>query len=57
MDQNVVTDPSIVLNMDRRIGLTGTNYEHDLNEAMKGIMEQIGNFESNGSGWIIDKVH
>ena len=37
VDQDVVTNPTIVLNMNPKTGFAATNYEHDLNEAMKGI--------------------
>ena len=37
------------------MGLIGNNYDHDLDEALQDIMEQIDSFEGNGSGWIVDK--
>ena len=52
VDQDAVTDPPIVLYLNPKTGFSGTNYEHDLSEAMKDIKEQIDSFESNGSGWI-----
>ena len=33
----------------------GTNFEHDHNEAMEDITDQIDGFKSNGSGWVVDK--
>ena len=54
MDQGVVTDPPVLLHMNPKIDFTGTNYEHDLNEAMKNITEQIDNVEPNGSGCVVD---
>ena len=37
VDQDVVTNPTIVLNMNPKTGFAATNYEHDLNEAMEDI--------------------
>ena len=37
------------------MGLIGNNYDHDLNEAFQDILEQIESFESDGSGWVVDK--
>ena len=37
------------------MGLIGNNYENDLEKAFQNILEQIDNFETNGSGWITDK--
>ena len=54
MDQDVVTDPPVLLKVNPKIIFTSTNYEHDLNEAMNDIMEQTDNFESNVSVWIVD---
>ena len=55
IDQYAVTDPPIVLNTHPTMGLIGNNYDHDLDEALQDIMEQIDSFESNGSGWIVYK--
>ena len=55
VDHDVVTDPPIVLNMNPKTGFVGTNCEHDLNEAMEDITEQIDTFECNESGWMVDK--
>ena len=55
IDQYAVTDPPIVLNTHPTMGLIGNNYDHDLDEALQDIMEQIDSFESNGSGWTVDK--
>ena len=40
----------VVLNMNLSKNFAGTNYEYDLNEAMKDIMEQIDGLLFNGSG-------
>ena len=54
-DQDEVTLSPVVLNINSKTGVVGTNYKHDLNKAMKDTTEQIDNFESNGIGWIVDK--
>ena len=55
IDDNVVTDPPVVLNTDPIMGLIGNNYENDLDKAFQNILQQIDNFETNASGLIIDK--
>ena len=55
IDDDVVTDPPVVLNTDPVMGLIGNNYGNDLEKALQNILEQIDNFEKNGSGWITDK--
>ena len=55
IDDDVVTDPPVVLNTDPIMGLIGNNYENDLDKAFQNILQQIDNFETNGSGWITDK--
>ena len=55
IDDDVVTDPPVVLNTDPVMGLIGNNYGNDLEKVFKTILEQIDNFEKNGSGWITDK--
>ena len=44
--QDDVTDPPVVLHMNPKTGF----YEHDLNDIMDKITEQIGSFEPNESG-------
>ena len=55
VDEDVVTDPPVVINTNSTMGLIGNNYDHDLNEAFQDIVEQIESFESDGSGWVVDK--
>ena len=55
IDDDVVTDPPVVLNTDPVMGLIGNNYGNDLEKVFQTILEQIDNFEKNGSGWITDK--
>ena len=49
------TDTPVVWNMSPKTSFLNINYEHDLNEVIGDITEQIDTFESNGSGWIVDK--
>ena len=44
-----------MLNTDPVIGLIGNNYENDLDKVFQKILQQIDDFETNGSGWITDK--
>ena len=55
VDANVITDPPVVLQTDPVMGLPGNNYENDLDQVVKGILQQIDDFESNGSGWLAHK--
>ena len=52
VDVNVITEPPVVLQTDPMRGLPGNNYENDLDQVFKGILQQIDDFESNGSGWV-----
>ena len=52
VDANVITEPPVVLQTDPMRGLPGNNYENDLDQVFKGILQQIDDFESNGSGWV-----
>ena len=56
IDDDVVTDPPVVLNTDPVMGLIGNNYENDLDKVFQKILQQIDDFETNGSGWITDNV-
>ena len=38
------------------MGLIGNNYEKDLDKVFQNIIQQIDDFETNGSGWIVDKI-
>ena len=53
--QDDVTETPVVLNVKLKTGFVSTNHEQYLNETMEDISEQIDSFESNGSGWIVDK--
>ena len=55
VNQDILTDPPVVLNTHPLMGLIANNYLHNLDEAFKDITEQIDAFELNGSGWIVDK--
>ena len=55
IDDDVVTDPPVVLNTDPVMGLISNNYENDLDKIFQKILQQIDGFETNGSGWITDK--
>ena len=50
VDQDIVTEPSLVLNMSPKTGFVGSNSEHDLNEAMQDITDQMDSFDCSGSG-------
>ena len=52
---NMITDPPVVSHTEPKMGLMGTNYEQELSKALEEMMEKIGNFEQNGSGWVVDK--
>ena len=52
VDADVVTDPPVVLQTDPMTGLPGNNYENELEQVFQGILQQIDDFESNGSGWL-----
>ena len=44
-----------MLQTDPMMGLPGNNYENDLDQVFKGILQQIDDFESNGSRWLAHK--
>ena len=46
VDQDVVTDPPVVLNTNSTMGVIGNNYDHDLDEAFQDIVEQIDSFRA-----------
>ena len=45
-DQDEVTDPPVLLNMNPKTGFVCVNYEHYPNKAMEDITEQIDSSES-----------
>ena len=50
VDANVITDPPVVIQTNPMLGLPVSNYENDLDQVFQGILQQIDDFESNGSG-------
>ena len=55
VDPNVFTDLPATFNTDMVMGLIGSDYDEDLNVAFNNVMEQIDNYERNGSGWVMDQ--
>ena len=55
-DPDVVTDPPAVFNTDMVLGLIGSNYEDELKAAYENVIEQIDEYQRNGSGWVLDEL-
>ena len=55
VDPAVVTDPPAVLNTDMVVGLIGSDYEDDLKAAFENVMQQIDDYQHNGSRWVLDQ--
>ena len=55
VDPAVVTDPPAVFNTDMVVGLIGSNYDDDLKAAFNNVMQQIDNYQRNGSGLVLNK--
>ena len=55
VDPDVVTDPPAVFNTDMLLGLIWTNYGEELNAAYENVIEQIDEYQRNGSGWVLDQ--
>ena len=55
VDPDVVTDPPTVFNTDMVVGLIGSNYDDYLKAAFENVMQQIDEFQRNGSGWVLDQ--
>ena len=55
VDPDIFTDPPATFNTDMVMGLIGSDYDEDLNVAFNNVMEQIDNYERNGSGWVMDQ--
>ena len=55
-DPDVVTDPPAVFNTCAVWGLIGTNYEEELKAAYEYVMEQIDEYQQDGSGWVLDEL-
>ena len=49
-DPDVVTDPPAVFNTDMVVGLIGSDYEEELKAAFEKVMQQIDEYQRNGSG-------
>ena len=45
-----------MLQTDPMMGLLGNNYENNLDQVFQSILQQIDDFESDGSGWLAHKV-
>ena len=54
-DPAVVTDPPAVFNTYMVIGLIRSNYEDELKAAFENVMQQIDEYQHNGSGWVLDQ--
>ena len=37
------------------VGLIGSEYEDDLKAAFENVMQQIDDYQHNGSGWVLNK--
>ena len=37
------------------VGLIGSDYEDDLKAAFENVMQQIDDYQHNGSGWVLDQ--
>ena len=55
VDPAVVTDPPAVFNTDMVVGLIESNYDDDLKAAFNNVMQQIDNYQRNGSGWVLNQ--
>ena len=55
VDPAVVTDPAAVINTDMVVGLIGSDYEDELKAAFENVMQQIDDYQHNGSGWVLDQ--
>ncbi len=55
MDPPVVTDPPAVFNTHAMMGLIGSDYDEDLSEAYEKLIKQLDEFQTNGSGWVLDE--
>ena len=55
IDPSITTNPPAVFNTDMMVGLIGSNYEDDLNSAYENVMQQIDDYQNNGSGWMLDQ--
>ena len=52
-----MTEPPFVFNTEAFILLPGTNIEEQLNVAQSNIIQQVDNYERNGSGWVLYKLN
>ena len=55
VDPAAVTNPPAVFNTDMMVGLIGSEYEDDSNSEFENVMQQIDEYQNNGSGWVLDQ--
>ena len=55
VDPAVVTSSPVVFNTYMLAGFIGSDYEDDLKAAFNNVMQQIYNYQRNGSGWVLDQ--
>ena len=55
-DISTRTDPGVVLHTDPALMLAGTNIEGLINVTRGELLEKISEFESNGSGWVLENL-
>ena len=54
---DILTVPPIVFNTETFILLPGTNIEDQLHVAQSNLIQQVDNYERNGSGWVLYKLN
>ena len=54
---DILTVPPVVFNTETLILLPGTNIEDQLHVAQSNLIQQVDNYERNGSGWILYKLN
>ncbi len=55
MDPSVVTDPPAVFNTNAMLGFIGSDYDAALNIAYGSVIKQLDEYQTKGSGWVLDK--
>eukprot|EP00494_Astrolonche_serrata_P015701 UN15853 len=56
-EPSTITNPSIVFNTEAMAILAATNIEDLLNVSFQQLLNQIDNFERQGSGWVLYQLH
>ena len=56
-NQDILTVPPVVFNTEAFILLAATNIEDQLHVAESNLMQQVDNYERNGSGWILYRLN